>query len=538
MNETKIENDSPTEQQKRHSINILNKFFVSAFGTGIARILGAARDIVIAHYFGAGKAIDAFWMAWTVPSVFRRFVADEGLTGAMIPAIAQEESKFGTPAARELTDKIFTILLISLSIFCIAGIFAAPLLVRLFAYGFISDPAKFNLTVYLTRWLFPFIAMVSLVSYCEGILNHRGHFLVPKIAPGLVSAGIIVVVILFLNRFTPPIYSLAVGVLVGGIFHFLVQLPLLGKLWFFPRLNFGFNSPRIRFFLREMGKVILIGIFAQLNVVVLRLLASFLPAGSVTHYWNANRVMDLTHGIIAIGMGSALMPAVTRSVVDKDWKKVRDQLAYSLKMVAFFLFPAGAFMFFFHKATVSVLFRHGSFTIHDSEVTAAVLQFLTPFLLNLAGINIIKKVYFAIDDRNTLLVVGGAGVGLTALTGFFLTKFMGMGVRGLAVALSISTFFQLILYFYILKRKIPGVVQPASMLLSLLRIAAACVPTMILLYFLADTGNWQKGPGEFKNLLIFGYSILLTLVTYLISAYLLKVPELRIFIKRFKKSKK
>jgi len=291
----------------------------------------------------------------------------------------------------------------------------------------------------------------------------------------------------------------------------------------------------VRFFLSEMGKVVLIGVFAQLNVIVLRLLASFLPEGSVTHYWNANRIMDLTHGIIAIGMGSVLMPAVTRSVVEKDWNKVRDQLEYSIKMVAFFLFPACAFMLFFHNATVSILFRHGSFTIHDAMVTAATLQLLIPFLINLAGINIIKKVYFAIDDRNTLMIVGGSGVALTAMIGIVLTKTLGMGVRGLAVSLSISTFIQLILYFYILRRKIREVIQPADMLLALLKIAGACIPAVIALYFLADTGNWEKGPGELKNLLIFGFAALVTLLTYLVSAYFLKVQELRIFLKRFKK---
>ena len=207
-------------------------------------------------------------------------------------------------------------------------------------------------------------------------------------------------------------------------------------------------------------------------------------------------------------------------------------------MVAFFLFPACAFMVFYHKATVSILFRHGSFTVHDSLVTAAAMQLLIPFLLNLAGINIIKKVYFAIDDRNTLLVVGGSGVALTALTGIVLTRFMGMGVRGLALALSLSTFVQLIPYFYVLKRKIPGVVRAKTLLLSLLRTAGACVPAMIVLYFLAGTGNWEKGPGELRNLLIFAYSALVTLITYLISAYLLKVPEIRLFLDRFKRSKK
>jgi putative peptidoglycan lipid II flippase len=529
----KKESRTEEKKQKPSTVNILKAFFVSAFGTGVSRVLGAARDIVIAHFFGASKATDAFWIAWTIPSVFRRFVADEGLTGALIPAIAQEERKYGLPAARRLTDTIFTILILGLLVFSIFGILTAPYLVRMFAWGFTRDIEMFELTVNLTRWLFPFVAMVSLVSYCEGVLNHRNHFFIPKIAPGLVSAGMIIFVVFLFNNFQPPIYSLAAGVLAGGIFHLVVQLPVLVRLWFLPRLRFLFNIPRVKFFLKEMGKVIVIGIFAQLNVIVLRLLASFLTPGSVTHYWNANRIIDLTHGMIAIGMASALMPALAKSVADEDWQGLRSQLEYSIKVVAFFLFPACGLILFFNKPIVSILFRHGSFTYQDTLVTAATLQLLIPFLLCLAGINIVKKVYFAIDDRNTLLAVGGFGVLLTAsIGGFFIGR---IGVRGLAVALSISTLIQLLLYYYILKRKLRDVLRLRQLFFSLLRIFVACIPFSGILIFLSELGKWELGPSKVNNLLICLSAFGITVITYLVSAYLLKISELKIILGRFKK---
>jgi putative peptidoglycan lipid II flippase len=162
---------------------------VSALGTGLSRVLGAARDVTIGHIFGAGRASDAFWMAWTIPSLFRRFVADEGLTGALIPAVARAEQEVDTREARRLANGALLALLVAGAAICVVGILGAPLLVRLIAPGFSDDPEKLALTISLTRWLFPFVVFVSLVSYCEGLLNYRGHFFVPKLAPGIVRSA-------------------------------------------------------------------------------------------------------------------------------------------------------------------------------------------------------------------------------------------------------------------------------------------------------------------------------------------------------------
>jgi len=194
---------SPVSGTKRNSL--LGASVVSALGTGLSRVLGAARDIAIGHVFGAGRVSDAFWMAWTVPSLFRRFVADEGLTGALIPGVA-----------------------------CVVGILGAPWLVRLIAPGFADEPEKLELTIALTRWLFPFVVFVSLVSYCEGLLNYRGHFFIPKLAPGIVSGSMAASALLLAHRLEEPIFALVVGVLVGALTHLLVCIPPLVKYWGFP----------------------------------------------------------------------------------------------------------------------------------------------------------------------------------------------------------------------------------------------------------------------------------------------------------------
>ena len=163
---------------------------VSAAGTGLSRVAGAVRDVVLSHVFGAGRASDAFWLAWTVPSIFRRFVADEGLTGALIPAVGQAEEAEGETGARRLANTALAALLLACAVVCVGGILGAPWLVKAFAWGFTRDPDKLALTVTLTRWLFPFVAFVSLVSYCEALLNYRGRFFIPKLAPGIVSGSI------------------------------------------------------------------------------------------------------------------------------------------------------------------------------------------------------------------------------------------------------------------------------------------------------------------------------------------------------------
>ena len=453
--------------------------------------MGAVRDIALAHVLGAGASSDAFWIAFTVPGLFRRFVADEGLTGALVPGVARAEKEGGVAGARAFASRTLAALTVVGVVLSVIGVLAAPALVMLIAYGFTSDPEKFALTASLTRWMFPFLVFVSLVSWCEGLLNHRGHFFIPKIAPAMVSAAMSVAAFLAVGT-EEPAYLIAGGVLVGGVVQLLVCVPPLVKHWGWIVPRFDLNTPRFRRFSREMGQVLVIGLLAQVNIIVLRQVAALLETGSVTHYQYATRVVDLAQGAIAVGVGSALLPAIARDVADRDWGQFRADFGQACRLAGMALLPAAAILLVLARPTVSVLFLHGEFDVSDAAMTAAALQMMVPFMLALAGINIVKRAYFVLDQRNYLLAVGAVGVALTGGLGVWWG--VETGVEGLAAALSISTSVQLVAYLYALPRILGTDVGFSALAGPFAKMALASIPAACFAWGAALLGNWEGGP--------------------------------------------
>jgi len=505
---------------------------VSVLGTGLSRVMGAVRDIVVATLFGAGAGSDAFWIAFTVPNTFRRFVADEGLTGALVPAIAKAESE--EQSESELANTLFTGLLIANLILCVFGFMYTEWLVKAFAYSFTEDPAKFALTVRMTRWMFPFVAMVSVVSFFEGLLNHRGHFFIPKVAPALVSLGIAGGAIGLSHQLVQPPMALAYGVLAGGTAHVFIHIPVLRRYWGRLRLGFDFANPRARQVGREMSKVLVIGIFAQLNILVLRQLAAMLGDGAITRYWYANRLVDLSQGMIAVAIGSALLPNISQAAASLDFKQFREDLHQALRLAGFILIPVAACLIPFAVPLTAMLFRHGQYSWDDVLWTSWTLQALTPFLLAVAGINIIKKAYFALDDRNTLLAVGLGGVALTALIGWALVH--QWNVVGLAIALSISTWLQLVAYLVLLHRRV-DTLELSSLTGPYGKVVGASAAPVVLLFIVGQYGNWESGPAQLVNWAVFSLGGIAAVIAYAAGAKLLKIPEFEAVTRRLRSRK-
>jgi putative peptidoglycan lipid II flippase len=246
-----------------------------------------------------------------------------------------------------------------------------------------------------------------------------------------------------------------------------------------------------------MGKVVLIGLVAQVNVVVLRLLASLLVEGSVTQYWYAARVVDLAQGAIAVGVGTALLPVISRNAALRQWDDFREHFGEAVRLVGFVLLPAAALLLALAPAIVAVLFRHGAFDITDATRTSATLRMLVPFMLALAGINIVKKAFFALDDRTVLIVVGLLGLVFTAGLGLPLSKYL--GVRGLGLALSASASAQLVLYLLLLRQRMATTLGLRSLLSPLIKMALASVPAALVAAALASQGDWSRGPASLAN---------------------------------------
>jgi len=492
----------------------------------LSRVLGAARDIAIGHVFGAGKAADIFWIAFTVPNVFRRFVADEGLTGVVIPALDRAEAEEGEEAARRLAGGTLLFLLLACLVLCVGGMLAAPWIVKAFAWGFSDDPAKFERTVTLTRWLFPFVLFVSLVSFCEGLLNRCDRYFVAKLAPGLVSGCLVASAFLFADRFEEPLLSLVFGVLAGGLVHLLVCLPSLARAWGLPvpRLS-GMRGPRFRRFVVEMGKVVLIGVFGQLNIMALRTLASLLPDGSVSHYWFANRVVDLAQGVVAVSVGSALMRVLSRAATDRDWAAFAAGFRDAVRLLMVVLLPCAAVLLVLAEPIVSLLFRHGAFDADAVAGTTPVLRTLVPFMLAVAGLNLVRKPYFALDERGVLLGVGAAGLTLTASLGMLLLE--PFGVAGLGLALSLSTAAQLTAYVLLLPRRTGVELGLPSLAGPLGKMVLASLPAAGVSLAVAALGRWEAGPASLRNWVVLAGAGGAAMLVYAACAWLLRVPELR-----------
>jgi putative peptidoglycan lipid II flippase len=522
-------------------------FMSSALGTAFSRVLGAMRDIAIAHYIGAEARSDAFFIAFTIPNIFRRFVADEGLTGAMIPAFEQADAEDddrkndGEPSqqTRMLANTIFTALLIANVLLCVVSFLAAEPIVLACAYAYKKDPAQLQLTIDLTRWLIPFLLMVSMVSFFEGILNYRNHFFVPKLAPGIVNLGVVACAFFLAQRLEEPVYALVYGILIGGALHVAIHFPVLKKLWGRLSLAWNFSDARFRRVAKEMSKVIAIGIFAQINILALRQFATMdiLQDGSMTHYWNANRMVDLAQGVIAVAIGSALLPNISQAIARKDWEKIQSDFDSACRLAAFLLLPAAAFILVFSIPMTTMLFRHGAYSWDATVVTADTLRMMTPFMLCVAAINIVKKVYFAFDDRKTLMWVGGLGVCLTIVLGWNLVS--AYKVPGLALALSLSTGAQLVAYLVILKRKFGDQISYAGLYAPFAKMAIASGAMALCLYPLLSYGSWsdgaldslfglfsdESGSAGLLNMGIFAGGVLLAGIVYFTAANLLKIEE-------------
>ena len=193
--------------------------------TFLSRIAGYARDMVIAYFFGATASTDAFWVAFRIPNLLRRLFAEGSLTISFIPVFTEYLEKGNKEEAKKVTNAVFTILLLLLVVISIAGIVFSPYIIKIFAAGF--DQETFNLAVTLNRYMFPYILFISLTALSMGVLNSLRHFFAPAISPALSNICIIAAIFLVHRSLSVPIYSAAIGVMLGGILQLVLQLPFL-----------------------------------------------------------------------------------------------------------------------------------------------------------------------------------------------------------------------------------------------------------------------------------------------------------------------
>jgi len=280
--------------------------------TLLSRILGFARDMVVALVFGAGPITDAFFVAFRIPNMLRRLLAEGALSTAVVPVFSEYVETRTREQFVAMLRAVVGAGTLVLALTTVVGIGAAPWILRVIAPGFTSDPAQTELTVLLTRVMFPYLPLVGLAALAMGLLQLHGRFFASSIGPALVNVGMITGVVVLARRLEPPILALAIGVLIGGVAQLVVQLPSLQRCGFLVSPALDFRHPA----LARVTRLLLPAVFGlaavQVSVFVNTLLASLLPAGSISFLYYADRVMEFPLGVFGIALASASLPTMAR----------------------------------------------------------------------------------------------------------------------------------------------------------------------------------------------------------------------------------
>jgi|GEM_PF-14110 len=426
---------------------------IAAF-TLLSRIAGFVRDQVVIHLFGATRNTDVFWMAFTIPNVMRRLVAEGSLTVAFVPTYTKVRETEGDAAAKRFLSHTLGLIAFGVLGICALGMLGAEWLVLAFASGFKDDPASFALCVSLTRWLFPYVYFISFVALAMGVLNAHKSFAAPAAAPVLLNISIVACALLLGDWFDAEfsrIYVLAAGVLVGGLLQFLLQLPALGKegLLVLPRVSL--SSPHVRHLLKLMAPALFGLAIYQLNIIVLRQFASHLPEGQITYYYNADRLIQFAYGVFAVAISTASLPVLSEHFAKGRIPEMLDAWRYSTKMTNFVTIPAAGGLFAVALPIVAVAYFHGKFTYDDVVTTAFTTMAFAPGLIALGAVRATIQLYYAAHDTRTPVMASAVTLVSVFILGFALFRFQ---VVGLGVALTLSTWMQLLVLVALLRRRL------------------------------------------------------------------------------------
>jgi len=495
---------------------------VMGAATGLSRIAGLVRDMVVAALFGAGFATDAFFMAFTIPNLLRRFFAEGSLTAAFVPTFADVYHRQGEEEAKRVANICWTLLLLVMAAVTLLGILGSPLIVRCIGFGFAGVEGKLALTDYLNRLMFPYIFFVSLLALLTGVLNVLGHYFLPALSPVLLNLAMIGSALLLAPVFAVPITALAVGVLLGGAVQLLLQFPALHRKGIRLRLDFGFRHPAVG---RIAGLMLpgLVGVaIYQINVVVTRLLASFLPEGSVSYLYYGQRLFEFPQGIFIVSLAQAVLPPMSRQASLGDESGLKESLRFALALIVLVTLPAAAGLMLCAEPVYSLFFLGGAFTYEDVRQTAYALAAYAPGLLFVGISRVVVPTFYAMRDTRTPVWISFWTLLVNAVLGLLLM--FPLRHTGLALALTLSSVFNALVLVWALRRKV-GRLGLSSVLTSFLRVIPATGVMAAVVWWILRYGHWHTVGARGQKGMVLGGALLAGVAVYALACLLLRVPE-------------
>jgi len=378
--------------------------------TMLSRVLGLLRDVVLARLFGAGAGADAFFVAFRIPNFLRRLFAEGAFSQAFVPVLSEYKTRRDDAEVHRLLAHVSGMLMVVLFVVTLVGVIGAPLLITVFAPGFIDDGDKFSLTVAMVRITFPYILFISLTALAGGVLNSYGRFAVPAVTPVLLNLSLIAAALWLAPQMEHPAMALAWGVFIAGAAQLLFQLPFLARLGLLPRPRLNPWRNRHHEGVRQIGRLMMPAIFGssivQINLLFDTLIASFLATGSVSWLYYSDRLVEFPLGVFGIALATVILPALSRQHASTAMADYARTLDWGLRLVVLIGLPAALGLLVLAGPMVVAIYQYGEFSAHDVLMARASLMAYATGLMGFILIKVLAAAYYARQDTKTPVRIG------------------------------------------------------------------------------------------------------------------------------------
>ncbi|WP_067518919.1 murein biosynthesis integral membrane protein MurJ [Endozoicomonas ascidiicola] len=452
------ENNPPSDHPEVKKSGLLRSSLMVGMMTMLSRVLGLARDVVVAGYFGSTASADAFFVAFKIPNFLRRLFAEGAFSQAFVPVLSEYRTQRSFGDVRELVSRVSGTLAGTLAFVTVLGVLASPILIRLFAPGFMDDPEKLNLAGEMLRITFPYLLLISLTALAGGILNTYGRFAVPAFTPVLLNVSLIGATVLLTPYFDEPVMALAWGVAIAGISQLLLQIPFLLQIRLLPVPKWGAKHEGSRRIMTLMIPALFGVSVSQINLLLDTVLASFLQTGSVSWLYYSDRLSELPLGVFGIAIATVILPSLSAKHAEADSNHFSRTMDWAIRLVLLIGVPAAVALFILAGPLIATLFDYGEMTDRDVLMSAMSLKAYSLGLVAFMLIKVLAPGYFARQDTKTPVKI--AIKAMVANMVFNLALVFPFQHAGLALATTMSAFLNAGLLFYGLKRS--SVYQPAK----------------------------------------------------------------------------
>jgi len=419
--------------------------------TIISRILGFIRDVVIAHAFGAGTHTDAFFVAFKIPNFMRRLFAEGAFSQAFTPVLSEYKTQRDKVEVKQLVDQVAGHLGGILLLVTVIAIVIAPLLVLIFAPGFIQYQDKYELTVTMLQITFPYALFIALTAFAGAILNTYGQFGVPAFTPTLLNVCLIGAAIWFAPYFEQPVIALAWGVFIGGALQLIFQIPFLFRLRLLPKPRIGRRNEGVRKIYRLMIPALFGVSVSQINLLVDTLMASFLVTGSISWLYYSDRLMEFPLAVFGLALATVMLPDLSKSVARGDMQKYNNTLDWALRWVFLIGVPSMLGLIVLAGPMLTTLFHYGQFSDHDVAMAARSLVAYAFGLLGFIFIKVLASGFYSRQDTRTPVKI--AVIAMITNLVLNLAFILPLAHAGLALATSLAALLNAFLLYRGLRKQ-------------------------------------------------------------------------------------